>query len=80
MTARPAARHAPRPQAKKWAGIVRIAAGFAAGGTLGLAFGAAFGALAHVFAGGPTVAQGVIESAPFFALCGALGGAVVATE
>lgn len=58
----------------------RILVGVAAGGAFGLVFGVAFGALAHVFAGGPPLVQGMVESAPFFALCGALGGAALGAE
>ncbi len=47
---------------------------------MGGAFGAVFGALAHVFAGGPGLAEGVVESAPFFAVCGAIAAAVIASE
>jgi hypothetical protein len=50
------------------------------GALSGGAFGAAFGALAHLFAGGPGLVEGVTESAPFFAVCGAIAAAVMATE
>ncbi len=50
------------------------------GGLSGGAFGAAFGALAHLFAGGPGLVDGIVESAPFFAVCGAVAAAIIATE
>ena len=46
-----------------------IALGF----VLGLVFGVAFGALASLFAGGPSLGVGVVQSAEWFAVAGAVG-------
>ena len=47
------------------------AGAIAAGALLGAVFGVAFGALASVFEGGPTLAQGVGESWYWFSAFGA---------
>jgi len=53
----------------------------AAGCVGGCLFGAAFGALASVFQGGPGLAEGIMESARWFTMAGAVGAClIVASE
>jgi hypothetical protein len=58
----------------------RMLFGVVVGADAGALFGAAFGAIAHLFEGGPPLMQGMAESMPFFAMMGAIAGAVLSFE
>ncbi len=47
---------------------------------LGASFGVFFGAVASVFQGGPSFAQGILESAPWFSAFGAVTGFILSFE
>lgn len=59
---------------------VRVLFGIVSGLVAGLIFGCAFGLIASCFRGGPSFTQGLIESAPFFALAFAVAGGMLALE